>query len=104
MTNEKSRKKFEAWLLIDLPISYHAEFIWRNTNGDYARRYSQDAWEGWQAAQADQAETIALLQLENQKLRELVKNLRPKYGDVGSRDIDVSETQRLFDEVLGERK
>ena len=53
---------------------------------------------------SEQVETIANLKEDNAKLRELVKNLRPQYGDVGTRDSNIAETQRLFDEALGETK
>jgi hypothetical protein len=99
MTNQRN------FMLEEAPIHFD------NTNADC---WVKGADYGYQAAQADQADeikrlgagwheaniTALKLHLDNDRLRELVKNLRPNYGAVGSRDIDVSETQRLFDEAL----
>lgn len=49
MTPDLLRERFEIWLITGLPDCYHEEFLWKNTSGEYNRRYTQVAWEGWQA-------------------------------------------------------
>ena len=63
-------------------------------------------WDIWQAAKADQAETIAQLKLKNTRLRDALQLLLdnqngcplPKY------EIDWNEAMRLSYELLGETK
>lgn len=75
-TNEKLRKQFEAWLIKDLPSCYISQILWKSKNGDYTYHYSQNAWEGWQAFEAQNDQKISELQAENAKLRDDAERYR----------------------------
>jgi hypothetical protein len=52
------------------------------------------------AATKDLQQKLLASQASEARLRDLVKHLRPKFGAVGARDIDVAKTQAMFDEAI----
>ena len=80
-----SKEKFEKWInenVVDPNL-----LIARNTEhaGKYQSAFMEQRWEVWQAAQADQAETIAQLQAQIEIMQEALENLAklgnyPLYG------------------------
>jgi hypothetical protein len=73
-----------------------AEFDeWVSMFPKMTKRGSVVGWEAWQAALSRAAKPAV-----PDDLIELLRELRPNYGDVGSRDVDVTERQRKIDAAI----
>jgi len=61
--------------------------------------WQRDSASAWDKCEERRLETLSL-ESRVKELTDLVKHMRPKFGDIGTRDVDVVETQRMFDEAL----
>lgn len=117
------REKFEAWIQSQAPVKTLER--WPD-NGQYVFSKVDAAWDAWQARAAEEAkhEPSVLSKIVAEKIAgmtpaevaqfmrdratvavpegliDLLRKIRPEFGAVGSRDIDVREQQEQIDAAI----